>query len=139
MGPFRGPHQQSSVHLEPTDRSRYDPRIDVVRAFACGMVAVVHSSVPTWTNAVVERGFVLDTVALGLIHTGWLGVPLFLFISGYSLALNKTHDNYELDKKQFFINRVLRIFPVWIVCILILSLTHKLTGINVFTLLLMQT
>jgi peptidoglycan/LPS O-acetylase OafA/YrhL len=64
---------------------------------------------------------------------------LFLFISGYSLALNKTHPGYELDKKQFFINRLLRIFPIWIVCILILSLTHHLSGVNVFTLLLLQT
>ena len=63
---------------------------------------------------------------------------MFLFISGFSLALNKTHPNYELDKTQFFINRVLRIFPVWIVCILILTLTNNLTGINVFTLLLLQ-
>jgi peptidoglycan/LPS O-acetylase OafA/YrhL len=124
--------------LEPTDRSKYDPRIDVLRAFACGMVAVVHFSVPTWTDPIVERGFILDTVALSIIKTGWLGVPFFLFISGFSLALNKTHRAYELDKKQFFINRVLRIFPVWIVCLLILSFTQRLSGANVFTLLFLQ-
>lgn len=125
--------------MEPTDRSKYDPRIDVLRAFACGMVAIVHTSVPTWTNPIADHHLIIDTVALGIIHTGWLGVPLFLFLSGFSLALNKTHSNYELDKKQFFINRVLRIYPIWFTCILILSFTHKLTGINVFTLLLMQT
>jgi len=43
------------------------------------MVAVVPFSVPVWTNPIVERGYGLDTVVLGLIHTGWLGVPLFLF------------------------------------------------------------
>ena len=74
--------------MEPTDRSNYDPRIDVLRAFACGMVAIVHFSVPTWTNGIVDHHLVIDTVALGLIHTGWLGVPMFLFISGFSLALD---------------------------------------------------
>ena len=124
--------------MEPTDRRNYDPRIDVLRAFACGMVAIVHFSVPLWTDQIPDRHLVIDTIALGGIHTGWLGVPMFLFISGFSLALNKSHPNYELDKTQFFINRVLRIFPVWIVCILILTLTNNLTGINVFTLLLLQ-
>lgn len=124
--------------MEPTDRSNYDPRIDVLRAFACEMVAIVHFSVPLWTDHIPDRHLVIDTVALGVIHTGWLGVPLFLFISGFSLALNKTHPNYELDNTQFFINRILRIFPVWIVCILILTLTKSLAGINVFTLLLLQ-
>jgi peptidoglycan/LPS O-acetylase OafA/YrhL len=109
--------------LEPTDRSQYDPRLDVIRACACGMVAIVHFSVPTWTDPIVDRGLVIDTVALSLIHTGWPGVPLFLFVSGYSLALAKTHRTYQLDKKQFFINRALRMFPVWIAAILILSVT----------------
>ena len=125
--------------MEPTDRSKYDPRIDVLRAFACGMVAVVHFSVPVWTDGIVERGFILDTVALAIIHTGWLGVPFFLFISGFSLALDKTRKTYELDKKQFYINRLLRIFPVWITCILLLTFTRSLAGVNVFTLLLLQT
>jgi peptidoglycan/LPS O-acetylase OafA/YrhL len=110
---------------------------------ACGLVAIVHFSVPTWTDQIVERGFVLDTVVLSIIKTGWLGVPLFLFISGFSLALNKTHSTYELDKKQFFINRLLRIFPVWIVCILILTYVRQiadiqLSGSNVLSLLLLQ-
>lgn len=125
--------------MEPTDRSKYDPRIDVLRAFACGMVAVAHFSVPTWTDPIAERGFILDTVALSIIKTGWLGVPFFLFISGFSLALDKARKDYELDKKQFFVNRVLRIFPVWIACILMLTFTQSLTGQNVFTLLLLQT
>lgn len=125
--------------MEPTDRSKYDPRIDVLRGIAFLLVAIVHFSVPTWTNHIPDRGLVIDTIALGLIHTGWIGVPMFLFLSGYSLALGKCHSSYELDKKQFFINRVLRIYPIWIVCILILTFNHKISGLNVFTLLLMQT
>jgi peptidoglycan/LPS O-acetylase OafA/YrhL len=125
--------------MEPSDRSKYDPRIDVVRACAFLLVAVVHFSVTQWTDSIPDRHLVIDTVALGLIHTGWLGVPLFLFVSGYSLGLGKTKPDYVLDTKQFFINRALRIFPTWIVCILVMSFTQKLSGINVFTLLLLQT
>jgi peptidoglycan/LPS O-acetylase OafA/YrhL len=124
--------------MEPTDRKKYDPRIDVIRAFACAMVAIVHFSVPTWTDSIPDRGLIIDTVALGVIHTGWLGVPLFLFISGFSLGLGKAHSYYELNKKQFFLNRFLRIFPVWIVCILIMSQTNHLSGANVLTLLFLQ-
>jgi peptidoglycan/LPS O-acetylase OafA/YrhL len=102
------------------------------------MVATVHFSFPTWTDTIPDRGWIIDTIALGIIHTGWLGVPLFLFISGFSLALGKCHDDYALDKKQFFINRFLRIFPIWIVCILIMSQTNSLSGANVLTLLFLQ-
>jgi peptidoglycan/LPS O-acetylase OafA/YrhL len=125
--------------MEPTDRSKYDPRIDIVRACAFLMVAIVHFSVTQWTDSIPDHHLVIDTVALGLIHTGWLGVPLFLFVSGYSLGLGKTGPNYVLDVKQFFVNRVLRIFPIWIVCVLCMAFTQKLSGINVFTLLLLQT
>src|SRR5882724_5789524 len=124
--------------MEPADRSKYDPRIDVVRAVAFIMVATDHFAVDPWTVSIPDRHLILDTVLLGLMYSGWLGVPLFLFVSGYSLGLGKTNADYTLDKKQFFINRVLRIFPVWVICILSLSFTHKLTGINVITLLFLQ-
>jgi peptidoglycan/LPS O-acetylase OafA/YrhL len=111
----------------------------VLRAFAFLLVALVHFSVPVWTKHIPDKGWIIDTVALGFIHTGWVGVPIFLFLSGYSLALGKCDPSYDLDKKQFFINRFLRIYPIWIVCILILTFNHKISGQTVFTLLLMQT
>jgi peptidoglycan/LPS O-acetylase OafA/YrhL len=125
--------------MEPTDRSRYDPRIDVLRAVAFLLVALPHFSVPTWTDGIVNRHLVIDMLPLSIIKTGWFGVPLFLFLSGYSLALGKCDPSYVLDKKQFYVNRVLRIFPVWIICILILSFTVHLPGMTVFGLLLLQT
>lgn len=73
-----------------------------------------------------------------MIETGWLGVPLFLFISGYSLAIGKI-DRRHINLKHFFINRVLRIYPVWIIVILILSFTHHISGSTVFYLLFLQT
>ena len=131
--------------MEPSDRSRYDPRIDALRAIAFLLVAAVHFGVPVWTgpidkgHRILFHGVWLDAIPLDLIKTGWIGVPIFLFVSGYSLALGKAHSGYALDKKQFFLNRFLRIFPVWVVCILMLTYSHHLSGSNVFTLLLLQT
>ena len=128
--------------MEPSDRSKYDPRLDALRAIAFLLVAIVHFSVPDWTDPLLGRqgiAWLLGAVPLAIIKTGWLGVPLFLFISGYSLALGKARADYVLDKKQFYVNRVLRIFPVWIICILLLTYTNHLSGANVFTLLLLQT
>lgn len=125
--------------MQPSDKKNYDYRIDLIRAIACGLVAIVHFGVPTWTSKMVEFGFMADTAALALINTGWIGVTIFLFISGYSLSLNKYDSSYvRLDFKQYFINRFLRIMPLWIVCITILIISHKINGQTAINLFLLQ-
>lgn len=123
--------------MEPTQGFKYDPRIDVLRAIAFLLVTVVHFAVPTWTNSVGQHN-VLEILSYSLIETGWLGVPLFLFISGYSLAIGKIEKGH-INLKNFFINRILRIYPIWIIVILILSFTHHISGTTVFYLLFLQT
>jgi len=125
--------------MQPSDIKNYDYRIDLIRAIACGLVALVHFGVPTWTSKITEVGFIADTVILAFIHTGWIGVTIFLFISGYSLSLNKFDASYgRLDFKQYFINRFLRIMPLWIVCITILIISHKINGQTAINLFLLQ-
>lgn len=116
---------------------RYFPEIDVVRAVACLLVAIVHVSVPNWSTGIQDPNFI-ERVILGIVKTGWIGVPLFLFLSGYSLAINKTKPGYQLNTKQFFINRALRIFPLWITCLFILKWSHKLTGEQFVSLLMLN-
>ena len=123
--------------MEPTFRSKYDPRLDILRAIAFLLVTIVHFAVPSWTNSVGQNN-ILEILSYSLIETGWLGVPIFLFLSGYSLAIGKV-DRGRINLKNFFINRVLRIYPVWIVVILILSFTHHISGTTVFYLLFLQT
>ncbi len=123
----------------PSVKSSYDYRIDAIRAIACALVAIVHFSVPTWTTPISLSGYYFDTILLGLINTGWIGVPIFLFISGYSLALNKVSKiNIEINFLQYFKNRFLRIFPLWAVCITILIISHKISGEKAFYLALFQ-
>lgn len=97
---------------------------------------------PTWNVAIGSGGSILKEIAEALIHTGWLGVPLFLFVSGYSLALGKTQEGTVLDLKKFYLNRILRIYPLYplyLFCITMLVFTHHLSGATIASLLLLQT
>ncbi len=116
---------------------KYFPEIDMVRAAAFLLVAIVHSSVTTWSDGIQDPNLI-ERVILSIVKTGWIGVPLFLFVSGYSLAINKTGEDYKLNVKQFYINRVLRIFPVWIACIFIIKWSNKISGANFYSLLLLN-
>ncbi len=125
--------------MTPSNLKNYDYRIDIIRAVACGLVAIVHFGVPVWTSKLTEVGLIFDTAVLGVIHTGWIGVTIFLFISGYSLALNKfDKDSGIINFKQYFINRFLRIMPLWVICITILIISHKINGQTAVNLFLMQ-
>lgn len=111
----------------------YIPQIDVMRAVAFSLVAIAHFSGPPWIDSIHDPNFV-ERIILSIIQTGWIGVSLFLFLSGYSLSINKTGPGYELNVKQFFINRVLRIFPVWFTCILLLKWSNNLSGTTFWSL-----
>jgi peptidoglycan/LPS O-acetylase OafA/YrhL len=106
---------------------QYYQIIDILRAVAFLLVVLVHYSVPRWTKQFVDPN-ILETYFLAVIDAGWFGVPLFLVISGYSLAIGKIKKKFNLDIKKFFINRFLRIFPIWILILFILKLTHNLSG-----------
>ncbi len=125
--------------MEPTVRSHYIPELDAIRALAFSLVVVVHYVVPTWNPALQNHGFIISTVLQAIITCGWFGVPIFLFVSGYSLANGKTAPNTTIDPKLFYLNRFLRIYPLYLVCLTILAFTHKLPGMTVLSIALMQT
>lgn len=123
----------------PAIKANYDYRIDAIRAIACALVAIVHFSVPTWTSPIILSNYYIDKILFSIINTGWIGVPIFLFISGYSLALNKViNSNVKINFSQYFKNRFLRIFPLWALCITILIISHKISGQNVISMALFQ-
>ena len=110
----------------------------MIRALSCFLVACVHLTVPTWTDPLIKDANFFENIILAIIDTGWIGVSIFLFISGYSLSLNKIKKNAKLNVTQFFSNRLLRIMPLWIICISILISTHSLDSIQVISLLFLQ-
>jgi len=116
----------------------YIPQIDALRGLAFFLVVIVHFSVPTWNSAI--SGSNLAWVILeSVIKCGWFGVPIFLFISGYSLALGKVEAVNTLSISKFYINRLLRIYPLYFLCISVLAFTHHLSGVEMASLAFFQT
>jgi len=114
--------------LIPSQQSNYEYRIDIIRAVACGIVALVHISVPNWTKPLLVKPNIIEEIFLRIVECGWLGVPIFLFISGYSLALNKFDTSKNINLFQFAVNRILRIYPAYFVVLVLLSVNHKING-----------
>ncbi len=123
--------------MEPT-KGVYLPQIDVLRAFAFFLVVIAHFTVPTWDAAIAG-----DSIFYFFLHSvvkcGWFGVPIFLFVSGYSLALGKTEPNSSLNVGRFYVNRLLRVYPLYVLCISVVAFTHQLPGGTILTLALLQT
>jgi peptidoglycan/LPS O-acetylase OafA/YrhL len=123
--------------MEPT-KGVYLPQIDVLRALAFSLVVIVHFTVPTW-NAAISGDNIIYLVLDSVIKCGWFGVPIFLFVSGYSLALGKTGSTGTINWIRFYANRLLRVYPLYILCISVIAYTHQLPGSSVFNLALLQT
>ena len=111
----------------------YIPEIDAIRAIAFLLVVIVHFSIPTYSNEISKMGNVIASI----IHLGWFGVPIFLFISGYSLGNGKLGN--PIDIKIFLLNRILRIYPLYLLCIFMLLFTNSMGGLQFILILLMQT
>ncbi|MBU1042250.1 MAG: acyltransferase [Proteobacteria bacterium] len=125
--------------MEPTVRSQYIPQLDAIRALAFTLVVVVHYSVPTWEPALLDRGFLISQVVSSIIHCGWFGVPVFLFASGYSLANGKTEPGTSINFKDFYLNRLLRLYPLYIVALAILVYCRKVPVISLIGATFLQT
>lgn len=81
---------------------------DLIRLFAAFQVALVH----------VFRIMEIETAWVGsfILHLFYLfpGVPIFFFISGF--LISRSYENNSC-LKEFFINRVLRLYPGLIACV----------------------
>jgi len=119
-------------------KSNYEYRIDIVRAIACILVALVHVSVPTFTDPLwADVGFI-GLAVLSIVDCGWIGVPIFLFISGYSLALGKYSPGQSLDILQFALNRLLRLYPIYVLVLVLLIINHGVGATTILQLALFQ-
>jgi peptidoglycan/LPS O-acetylase OafA/YrhL len=103
--------------------------LDGIRAIAVIMVILSHakSSIPN---------IITSTYAFKIVSNGRLGVLFFFSMSGYLitklLIIEKNKFN-DISLKDFYLRRMLRIFPVFYLYIIVI-LTLKLTIIpNIFT------
>ena len=84
----------------------YIGRLDHLRFLAAFMVLMYH------TNILFNAP---DTYHLAIFDNGYTGVSLFMVISGFILTLI-TYEK-QIDIKSFYTNRVLRIYPIFIVVV----------------------
>ena len=92
---------------------------DLIRLFAAFQVALVHVShimeiETTWILSFIMRIFYM-----------FPGVPIFFFISGF--LISRSYENNSCSK-EFFINRVLRLYPGLIVCVAFSIVLVMLSG-----------
>jgi peptidoglycan/LPS O-acetylase OafA/YrhL len=107
----------------------YIPRLDHLRFFAATIVFYFHMSHFFWLGWKPTS----DKAWAGIITEGHTGVGLFFTLSGFLfmlIALGTDKINY----KKFMINRVLRIFPLFIfVFIIAISMSRDVfTGSDIF-------
>ncbi|HSL04769.1 MAG TPA: acyltransferase, partial [Nitrospiraceae bacterium] len=92
---------------------------DLIRLFAAFQVAFVH----------VFHIMEIETTGIVrfLLHMFYLfpGVPIFFFISGF--LISRSYENNSCSK-EFFINRVLRLYPGLIVCVTFSIILVVLSG-----------
>ncbi|MBC8289235.1 MAG: acyltransferase [Planctomycetes bacterium] len=107
------PQKKNELHQKPD--SRHVPALDGVRGVAIAMVVAFHS------------GLILDSSSLGekawlkVASIGWAGVDLFFVLSGFLITtiLIQTRDEPRYFR-NFFMRRVLRIFPLYFGSLLLL-------------------
>ena len=96
--------------------------IDCLRALACIAVIAQHSTLRSTAEFKPENPLLR---AMAFAGRGWLGVSLFLVISGLCLYLPITRSNTsasaQFDARTFFSRRALRILPPYYVALVFFS------------------
>lgn len=102
--------QRQSLEIPPSNnRSIRLPYLDGLRGIAAMVVAIYHAYKFTGWTGEVESIPILGTV----LQFGFLGVPIFIVLSGYVLMLPVAQNEMRLPRgaKRYFRNRARRILP----------------------------
>lgn len=98
----------------------YYPALDGLRFFAF-LLIFLHFSLRSYTS----DNFLLSAIILFIKKNGWIGVDLFLVLSGFlitSLLLTERKKYGHFSIKNFLIRRILRIAPLYLLALLVASL-----------------
>lgn len=105
----------------------YVPQLDGVRAIAVAMVVGVHC-------IVVPPDGALAWLLRHTLSIGWIGVDLFFALSGFlitSILLRSKEEPHYF--RNFYMRRLLRIFPVYYALLLLLWFTAPAVGLGAFS------
>lgn len=119
--------------MEPTNPKLYNPRVDQLRAVGFLLVVAVHFFDPRF-RPLIDATPIVDIFG-PVVSNGQFGVSLFFFLSGYILSRLASAQGGTIDYKKFFLARVLRLYPVWILCIVLVACTNNLTTFDILALL----
>ncbi|WP_146040469.1 acyltransferase [Pseudomonas sp. GW456-12-1-14-TSB6] len=99
----------------PTEskNTKYESRLDHLRFLAATMVIFYHCFTDNF-----GLGHSTYNPIRGLVEQGHMGVGLFMVLSGYLLA--KIAIGKEINYLEFIKNRVLRIYPLYTFCVIIM-------------------
>ncbi len=87
----------------------YLPRLDHLRFYAAFIVLVYHFALPQITE--------LDNPLLLVFREGYGGVSLFMVLSGF--ILTSICQGREVEYRAFVVNRLLRLYPLYIVAVFV--------------------
>lgn len=68
----------------------------------------------------------LHGIHIGRLNVGYAGVDVFMLLSGYGIAKSLAHNSI----KQFYIHRLRRILPLWIVMISSVCIINLILGVG---------
>jgi peptidoglycan/LPS O-acetylase OafA/YrhL len=92
------------------------PFLDGVRGLAILLVILIHASFGARPHGVLDKGY------LAVAHLGWCGVDLFFVLSGFLITGilwdTRRAENYL---SSFYMRRLLRIVPVYYLCLAALT------------------
>ena len=95
--------------------------LDFLRLFAVMLVVFQHLISWKWSTWTFLQPLNLNWNPFGLVLVEWgaIGVSILFFVSGCSLALNRSSADSRVGVKRFYLDRLLRIYPVfWLACLL---------------------
>ena len=97
--------------------------LDAIRGIAAMMVVVYHFNGWKWAN---EKIFHFAC----FIFNGVDAVSFFFVLSGFVLSYKYLHSSTELDIKRFTFKRVLRLYPAFIITLLLNFLYYERKGLD---------
>lgn len=100
--------------LKPINKKSIDIHIEALRGFCAVMVLVYHSII--YSN-VLDSGFNFRKTIIPYAPDGHLMVLIFFMLSGYVIGLN--HINKKFIISDYLKRRIVRLYPVYIVAIII--------------------
>ena len=97
-------------------RRNYESKPGVLRAIAAFWIVIFHSAIILSASSATSWPKSRNPFN-SLIYEGWMAVSLFIVLSGYQLG--KVLIDSRVDWRKFFLARILRIYPLYLIAILL--------------------